>query len=98
MRFETLDYAYDPDNPLTGIDRRITDLSEHALRGAACLRSPTNWRTSAVRWMPWRAGSPPCSAGSSRIAAAAHPSADRVRPGGLDLPERTASLATDFGA
>lgn len=35
MRFETLDYAYDPDNPLTGTSARITDLSEHALRGAA---------------------------------------------------------------
>lgn len=35
MRFETLEYAYDPDNPLTGTGARITDLSEHALRGAA---------------------------------------------------------------
>lgn len=30
MRFETLTYAYDPDNPLTGTTPRITDLSEHA--------------------------------------------------------------------
>ncbi|MBA4790321.1 MAG: molybdopterin-synthase adenylyltransferase MoeB [Rhizobiales bacterium] len=30
MRFETLTYAYDPDNPLTGDDPRITDLSVHA--------------------------------------------------------------------
>ncbi|WP_127090589.1 HesA/MoeB/ThiF family protein [Aquabacter cavernae] len=30
MRFETLTYAYDPDNPLTGENPRITNLSEHA--------------------------------------------------------------------
>ncbi|MEW6257574.1 MAG: molybdopterin-synthase adenylyltransferase MoeB [Pseudomonadota bacterium] len=30
MRFETLTYAYDPDNPLTGTAPRITDLSVHA--------------------------------------------------------------------
>ncbi len=30
MRFETLSYAYDPENPLTGDAPRITDLSEHA--------------------------------------------------------------------
>lgn len=30
MRFETLTYAYDPDNPLTGTVPRITDLSVHA--------------------------------------------------------------------
>ncbi|OYX75417.1 MAG: adenylyltransferase [Rhizobiales bacterium 32-66-11] len=29
MRFETLSYAYDPENPLTGEGQRITDLSEH---------------------------------------------------------------------
>jgi len=29
MRFETLSYAYDPENPLTGTGTRITDLSEH---------------------------------------------------------------------
>ncbi len=30
MRFETLSYAYDPDNPLTGTGARISDLSQHA--------------------------------------------------------------------
>ena len=30
MRFETLSYAYDPENPLTGVSPRITDLSLHA--------------------------------------------------------------------
>lgn len=34
MRFETLDYAYDPGNPLTGEAARITDLSEHARHSA----------------------------------------------------------------
>ncbi|MFG1461588.1 molybdopterin-synthase adenylyltransferase MoeB [Xanthobacter sp. DSM 24535] len=29
MRFETLSYAYDPENPLTGEGQRITDLSQH---------------------------------------------------------------------
>ncbi len=29
MRFETLDYAWDPDNPLTGENPTITDLSAH---------------------------------------------------------------------
>lgn len=29
MRFETLSYAWDPENPLTGEKARITDLSEH---------------------------------------------------------------------
>ncbi len=32
MRFETLTYGWDPDNPLTGTAPRITDLSEHARR------------------------------------------------------------------
>ena len=30
MRFETLSYAWDPDNPLTGLSPTITDLSRHA--------------------------------------------------------------------
>jgi adenylyltransferase/sulfurtransferase len=30
MRFETLNYAWDPDNPLTGKTRTIRDLSGHA--------------------------------------------------------------------
>jgi len=29
MRFETLDYAWDPDNPLTGETPTISDLSAH---------------------------------------------------------------------
>lgn len=32
MRFETLAYGWDPENPLTGTAPRITDLSEHARR------------------------------------------------------------------
>ena len=30
MRFETLRYAWDPDNPLSGEKPTITDLSAHA--------------------------------------------------------------------
>lgn len=42
MRFETLTYGWDPDNPLTGTHPRITDLSEHGrwaqgFAGAAAL-------------------------------------------------------------
>ena len=31
MRFETLSYAWDPDNPLSGTDPTIRDLSAHAV-------------------------------------------------------------------
>jgi adenylyltransferase/sulfurtransferase len=40
LRFETLNYAWDPHNPLTGKKPTIKDLSVHASRApAASLRS-----------------------------------------------------------
>ncbi len=93
-RFETLTLAWDPDNPLTGRNPTITDLSVHAGAAKRARRAlPDPASPTAIDTSPAKTASPMPAAGRSLAARAAHGPARTTGRARALLPAAVAGAA-----